>query len=170
MALTKEQKQKAVEKIKENLGKQKILLFVGISGLKAQNLFDLRNKLKESNCLLTVVKKTLLNIAFKEKKISIDPKNLGREIALVSGFEDEISAAKVSNQFSKTNEKLEILGGFFENQFIDKEKVIALANIPSRGELLSKFIGTIQAPVSGFANVLAGNMRNLVYILSNIKK
>ena len=55
VALTKEQKQKIVKKIKENLDKQKMLLFVGIAGLKAKDMLDLRKKLKEKVCLMNVV-------------------------------------------------------------------------------------------------------------------
>jgi len=169
MALTKKQKQKIIDKVKENLEKQKILLFIGIAGLKAEDMLNLRKKLKENNCLITVVKKTLLRIASQEKNMPIDVKKLESEIALIYGFEDEISAAKIINQFSLTNENLKILGGVFENEFIGREKVIELAKIPSREELLGRIVGSIQAPIANFANALQGNIRNLFYILNNIK-
>ena len=65
--------------------------------------------------------------------------------------EDAIAAAKVVNDFGKTNDKLIIKAGSYEGNVMDKAGVQALANIPSREELLSKLLYVMQAPVSGFA-------------------
>lgn len=170
MSLTKEQKNQVIEDLKEKLDKQKSVVFVSIENLKAKDLLELRNDLKDEDCLLVVAKKTLVKIASEDKKIPLSDEDLKGEVALVFGFGDEITAAKISNKFSKTNESLQILGGIYENGYIDKEKVIALAKIPSREELLAKLVGTMNAPISGFATVLQGNIKGLVHILSNIKK
>jgi len=169
MALTKEQKKNIVKEISENIANQKAMVFVSVKGLKAAELFDLRNQLKESDCLISVVKKTLLNIAFKENKIKVDEKSLLGQVALVFGFKDEITPAKTVYQFSLKNENLEILAGFFQDKFINKEEVITLAKTPSKEELLARIIGSIKAPISGFANVLQGNIKGLVYVLTQIK-
>ena len=169
MPLTREQKEKIVKKLKENIANQKAIVFVSVKGLKASELFDLRKQLKESNCLLSVAKKTLLKIAFKENKIELNEKELEGQVALIFGFEDEIAPAKTVYKFSLKNENLKILGGFLENQFRNMEEIIILAKIPSKQELLAKFIGSIKAPISGFANALQGNIKGLVYVLSNIK-
>ena len=170
MPLTKEQKKQVVENLKEKIDEQKSMVFVAIAGLKADDLLDLRRKLKGEDCSLIVSKKTLLEIALKEKKLDINVKNLEGEVASIFGFGDELSAARIANQFSSQNEALQILGGIFENSFIDKEKVIALAKIPSREELLARMVGSIKAPVSNFVNVLQGNMRGLICVLSAINK
>ena len=54
----------------------------------------------------------------------------------------------------KTHENFRILGGIFEKRFIDREKVLVLANIPTRNELLGKLVGSIYSPVSAFVRVL----------------
>ncbi|MDP2910476.1 MAG: 50S ribosomal protein L10 [bacterium] len=169
MPLTKEQKNKIVKKLKENIANQKAIVFVSVKGLKASELFNLRKQLKESNCLLSVAKKTLLKIAFKENKTELNEKELEGQVALIFGFEDELAPAKTAYDFSLKNENLKILGGFLENEFRSREEVIILAKIPSKQELLAKIIGSIKAPISGFANVLQGNIKGLVYLLSNIK-
>jgi len=169
MPLTKEQKNKIVKKLKENIANQKAIVFVSVKGLKASELFNLRKQLKESNCLLSVAKKTLLKIAFKENKTELNEKKLEGQVALIFGFEDELAPAKTAYDFSLKNENLKILGGFLENEFRSREEVIILAKIPSKQELLAKIIGSIKAPISGFANVLQGNIKGLVYLLSNIK-
>ena len=169
MALTKEQKKNIVEKLKQSIAQQKAVVFVAIDGLKTTELFDLRKELKQDNCLLTVAKKTLLNIAFKQSKMEFDAKELEGELALVFGFEDEIMPAKIAYQFSKKNKNLKILGGFFENKIKTAEEMITLARIPSREELLAKIVGSIKAPISGFVNVLQGNIKGLIYVLTQIK-
>jgi len=169
MALTKEKKQKVIEKLKENIAQQKSMVFVATEGLKAKELFDLRKKLKAADCLLIVAKKTLLDVAFKEKKIGIDPEKLAGQVASVFGFKDEISSAKIPYDFSLENKNLKILGGFYENKFRDAEEVITLAKIPSRKELLAGLVGSISAPISGFVNVLQANIKGLIYILKQDK-
>lgn len=169
MALTKEQKKNIVEKLKQSIAEQKAVVFIAIDSLKATELFDLRKELKQDNCLLTVAKKTLLSIAFKQSKMEFDAKELEGELALIFGFEDEIMPAKIAYQFSRKNKNLKILGGFFENEIKTAEEMITLAKIPSREELLAKIIGSIKAPVSGFVNVLQGNIKGLIYVLTQIK-
>ncbi len=170
MALTKEQKKNIVEKLKQNIDKQKAMVFVAIEGLKAAELFDLRKSLKQEDCLLSVAKKTLLDIAFKQSKMEFNTEALQGQLALIFGFKDEIIAAKTAYEFSLKNKNLKILGGFFENKVRDAEGIITLAKIPSKQELLAKVVASISSPISGFANALQGNIRNLVYVLSGIKK
>lgn len=170
MALKREQKKNILKKLKEKIDDQKAMVFIAIKGLKAKDVFDLREALKKSNSLLMVAKKTLLGIAFKNKKLKINKKKLEGEVGLVVGFGDEISPARIAYQFAQKNENLKILGGIFENKFIEKERVIDLAMLPSKEELYAKVVGTINAPLANFVGVLRGNIRSLVYILSNIKK
>jgi large subunit ribosomal protein L10 len=172
MALTKEQKQKIIADLKEEVAKQKVMLFLDFTGLKVKDLFDLRKKLKEEEAKLIVAKKTLAGLAFQEldAKISSKIKELEGQIAVIFGFKDEISPAKIAYQFSQGDKNLKILGGFFENKFQDSEEMISLAKLPAKEELLARTVGSIKAPFSGLVNVLEGNLRNLVCLLSQIKK
>ena len=170
MPQTKKQKKETVQKIEKNIDEQKSIIFVSYKGLKAPDIFNFKKMLKEMGCSFLVAKKTLLNIAFKNKKIDFDAKELDGQIGLIFGFEDEINPAKAAFKFQKEKENLKILGGFFEEKIIMPENVIELAKIPSKQELLAKVVGSISSPISGFANVLQGNIRNLVYALSAIKK
>jgi large subunit ribosomal protein L10 len=64
---------------------------------------------------------------------------------------DPVAAAKVLNDFAKTNDKLVLKAGSYAGKVLDKAGVQALASIPSREELLSKLLYVMQAPVAGFA-------------------
>ncbi|HJN62437.1 MAG TPA: 50S ribosomal protein L10 [Candidatus Parcubacteria bacterium] len=173
MPLTKEQKRKAIDKLKENIDKQKIVFFVDFRGLKVKDLSELRKKLKKINSNFIVAKKTLLKLAFKDKGISIDPKKLDGEIAVIFGFGDEIMPAKTAYEFSQDKGNLQLLGGYIEskkNEFLNSIQLIELAKLPTREELLAKITGSLAAPLSGTVNVLQGNIKGLVYALSAIKK
>lgn len=170
MPLTREKKQKILEELKEKITKQKAMIFVDFTGLKVKDLSNLRKKIKAVGDELKVAKKTLIRIAFKEIKIEIDPKKMPGEIALIFGYKDEILPAKIVWQFAETNPNLKILGGFFENKFFEADKIIELAKLPTKEEILAKFVWSIKAPILNLINVLQGNIKGLIYILSIIKK
>ncbi len=170
MPLTKEQKKNKIKEIKEKIDRQKSVVFVSVDGLKANDALDLRRRLKKEDAEMSVVKKTLAKIVFDEKKIEIEKGDLKGEVAFVFGFKDEVSSAKTVYQFSKENKKLQIVGGLLENIFIEDDKVVSLAKIPSKEVLYSKVVGTAAAPISNFLSVLEGNIKGLVQVLSLIKK
>ncbi len=169
MALTKTQKQKSLENLKEKIEKQKSMVFVNFSGLKVEDLFHLRKKLKAADSNFLVAKKTLISLAFNEKGIKVDPKKMEGETALVFGYKDELSPAKIVYQFSKENDKLKILGGFFEESFKEAKDIVTIAQLPGKEELLARLTGSIAAPISSFVTVLEANIKGLFNILNNLK-
>ncbi len=168
MAQSKEEKKKILEELKEKFSQQKIILILDFTGLKVKEFFGLRKDLKKIDSQLKVAKKTLIQLALKDKKLDMDIKKMNGEIALVFGFGDENQTLKTVWRFSQKNKKLKILGGILENEFVNKEKVIELAQLPSREELLAGLVRTISSPISSFVNVLEGNIKGLLYILSKI--
>lgn len=174
MALTKEQKKKILANLKEKIEKQKVMIFADFTGLKVKDFASLRKKLKKEENEIKVAKKTLIQIALKELKgetlQNFDVQNLRGQVALVFGYRDEISPAKTVYQFGLTNTNLKILGGIFEKNFIQAEKIIELAQLPTKEELLARLVGSISAPISNFVNVLEANIKGLLFALSAIKK
>jgi large subunit ribosomal protein L10 len=170
MALSKVQKQNILEDLKEKVARQKAMVLVGVTGLKVKDLSDLRKKLKASDGNLQVIKKTLIEKAFKENKLDFDKGQYKEEIALAFGFKDEILPAKAVYQAGLNNDKVKILGGFINNEFNGAESIIALAKLPSRDQLLAKLVGSLSAPVSNFVYALNYNIKGLVYVLTLIKK
>lgn len=170
MAITKEKKKKILEELKEKIERQKSIIFVDFSGLKIKDFSELRKKIKSQGNEIKVIKKTLINLSLKEKKLGIDVKKLKGEIALIFGFKDEILPAKTAFEFSNQNPNLKILGGILENKFVEVEKIIELAKLPTREELLAKLVGSISAPISNLVNVLGGNLKSLVFVLNQIQK
>ncbi len=171
MPLTREQKQKIKEDLKKKIDKQKSIILVDFTGLKAASFFDLRKKIKKISNELKVVKKTMLGLVFREKGLKIDIKKIKGEVALVFGMEaeDEITSAKTIYQFTQTNSNLKILGGYFKNEVRETEEIISLAKLSNREELLTKLTGSLLFPISGLVGVLQGNIKGLIYALNAIK-
>ena len=169
MALTKEQKKKIIEELKENILKQKAIIFVDFSGLKTRSLSNLRKELKTSESQLKVAKKTLTKIAFEKSGLKIGLENLKGELALVFCYKEAISPSKILWRFSQENPNLKILGGILEGEFTEGEKIIELAKLPERKELLRQLVNSVSAPISNFVNVLQGNIKGLIYVLAKVK-
>ena len=170
MPKTKEQKRIILEGLNERIKKQTVILIVDFTGLKVIEAFNLRKQLKEVNAELKVAKKTLIQIALKNGNLDKNIREMNGEIALVFGYQDEILPAKIVYDFSKKNENLKILGGFFENEFQSAEKFIELAKLPSKEELLGRLVGSISSPLTGFVRSLQYNIKGLVFALNAIKE
>ncbi|NUM25195.1 MAG: 50S ribosomal protein L10 [Candidatus Buchananbacteria bacterium] len=170
MAKTRQKKEKMVKDLADKVGKAKSLVFVSFDGLKVKEVEELRRTFRAENVDYLVAKKTLMNVAFKEAGVEgFDSKAFTKEVATVIGYDDEVAPARMVEKFSKDHEALKSIGGVLEGKFVSREKVVELSKLPSRDELLAKVVGSINAPVSGFVNVLAGNLRNFVYVLNAIK-
>jgi large subunit ribosomal protein L10 len=166
--LTRLQKEELVKKLLEQIKTSKVAVFSDYSGTSVGKMKKLRDELQKNGASYKIAKKRLLEIAFKEAGIEVDVKNMQGQVGVAIGQEDEVSAAKVLQQFSKENKNFKVLQGILEGKILTENEVQALASLPSREELLAKLVGSINAPVSGFVNVLAGNLRNLVGVLKAI--
>ncbi|MFA6973430.1 MAG: 50S ribosomal protein L10 [Parcubacteria group bacterium] len=168
MKQTKQQKEELVKDLTAKLKASKAVVFSDYKGLEVKDMTAMRRELRASGIELKVLKKTLINLAFKEAGIEMDVKKLEGQIAIAISSGDEVAAAKIIAKAAKANENLKIVGGILGVKELSAAEVNALAKLPSKEELLGKLVGTLNAPVSGFVNVLAGNLRGLVTVLKAI--
>ena len=167
MPKTRTQKESIVSSLQEEVNGMKSAVFFNYFGLPVKEINLLRNDCRKENIGYKVAKKTLLKKVLAEKGYDAD---LSGEVAVLFGRQDEVAPAKVIAAFAKTHDKAKIVGGVLEGQFITADKVKALSRLPSKQELLAKVVGSIASPLSGFVNVLQGNLRGLVYTLNAIKE
>lgn len=167
---TKQQKKEIIQELAEKFARQKAVVFSDYTGLTVNDAQKLREKLRENKIDYRVAKKTLVDLALKQAGFQdIKVRDLSGQLSVTLGYEDEVSPARILYNFSRSNKKLRMLAGLAAGDYLDSEAVMKLALLPSKIELLGKVVGGIAAPMSGMLNVLQGNMRKLVYILSNIK-
>ncbi len=172
MPKTKAQKKEILTDLEKKISQSKSIVLAGFDSLGVKDNQELRKELKKEKGEYLVVKKTLLNLAFKNQGLkTLATDSLTGKVALVFAYQDEISPAKILDKFRKgREEKIYFLGGLLEGQIIDKSRVEFLAKLPSREELYAKIVGSLNAPVSGLLNVLTGNLRNLVYVFKAIQE
>lgn len=165
---TKAQKKELVKDLAQKIKESKSVVFADFKGVKVKDLTELKKELRKEGISFKVLKKTLINIALKEAGVEASTKEMEGQVAISTSPKDEVAPAKIISKFSKANENIKILGGVLESKSMTIEEVKSLAMLPGKEELLGKLVGTIQAPISGFANVLAGNIRGLVQVLKGI--
>ncbi len=171
MAKSKQQKVETIDSLGQGLKSAKAVVFANFQGLKVSEAEELRKLCRKNDIQVLAAKKTLLKRALTDAGLEgADPSVFQGGVATFMGTGDEVAPAKVVSDFAKTHEIVSVFGGVLEGKFIDAAMVKSLASLPSKTELLAKVVGSINAPVSGFVNVLAGNLRNLVSVLNNIKE
>lgn len=167
MPKNKEQKKEVLQEIKNKFADAKLVVLSSYDKLPVSEIQALRIKLREKKVFYRVIKKTLLKLALKDNLDEGLIDELRGNLSLAYS-PDEVSAAKVLAEFAKNNEDLQIHAGWLEDKFVNKAQVEELSKLLSKEELLSKFVGTLKSPISGFANVLSGNTRGLVNVLRAI--
>lgn len=166
--INKAKKKEIVEDLRKDIAKQQGIFFVNFKGMKGESSRDLRKKVRDSGGKMTVTRKTLAKIAFEQENIDYDPLLLEGEVGFVFGFEDGINVAKVLGKMDKEG-VVSLLGGIHEGITLSAEETKALADLPSREELLAKLLSVMSGPTRSFLHVLEGNTKGLLYVLKQIK-
>ena len=149
-----ESKKAVVAGLVERLQAAQAGVIADYRGLTVAQDTELRAKLREAGVEYTIVKNTLLNFAAKEVGLEELEPVLHGPTALATSDSDLVASAKVLVDFAKTNEQLEIKGGFVEGKVISIDEVKVYANIPSKEVLISKMMGSLQAPVGNLVRAL----------------
>ncbi len=165
-----EKKKQIVEEIKEKIQNSQSIILVDYRGLNVDEVNELRSKYREANVNYKVYKNTLMRFAFKEAGLEEFNQYLTGPNAVAFGIEDPVAAAKVTSEFMKKHEQLEIKAGVVDGKIVDVNGVKELADLPPREVLIAQVLGGLNAPISGLANVLQGTIRNLVYALNAVKE
>lgn len=159
-----------VAELKDLLTSSKGVVLVDYCGLTVAEDTELRSKMREAGAKYMVAKNTFIRIAAKEAGIEGLDAYLEHNTAVAFSAEDPVAPAKILNDFSKDHKALEIKAGILDGKVIGLDEVKAVAELPSREELLAKLVGSMQAPISGLVNVLQGTIRNFVYTLEAVRQ
>lgn len=163
MAKTRQQKEETVKELTEKIGRAKAVVFADYKGMNMKQLSDLRDKLREVQGEFAVTKNTLL-----QKALSVT--SLEGPTATLFAYDDEISPIKILVKAFKDLSLGKVKKGFLGDTALDEAKILQLATLPTKDELRGKTVGVLVAPLQGILSVLQGNLRNLVYALSEIQK
>lgn len=161
-------KQAFVAKLAEKLNGSVAGVVVNYQGITVADDTVLRKKLREAGVDYAVVKNTMLRRAADSAGLTGLDGVLEGATALAVSPTDHVAAAKILCEYAEKNKNFEIKAGFVEGKAIDAKEVQELAKMPPKEVLVAKVLGGLNAPISGFANVLNANLRGLVVALNAI--
>ena len=156
MAITREKKEEICKKIEKIVGDFSTVVFVNFHGLNVVEATELKNSLREEGSLYTVIKKTLAKKTLQTSSVKGELPALEGELALAYS-QDQIAPARGIYEFQKKHKNsVSILGGIFEGAYVDKDKMISIAQIPSLQTLRAQFVNIINSPIQGLVIALNG--------------
>lgn len=176
-----------IQKISESLQSAKAIYMLDYQGLGVNDLNQLRKQIREAGGQLMVAKNTLfvkalnkiepenpcyleIQTASSDNRQLTDKDILTGNTGFLFAYEDQIQPLKVVVKFAKDNELPNLKLGLVNHQVLNDSQVLQLSKLPGIDQLRAQVVGMIQSPISGFVNVLNGNLNKLVVVLDQIKQ
>ena len=149
-----ELKQPIVQAIADDIKDAQSVVLVDYRGLTVAQDTELRKQLREAGVIYKVCKNTMMKRAFEGTEFAGLEEYLEGPSALVVSKDDATAPARIICKFAKTAEALEVKAGVVEGNVYDAAGINELSKVPSREELLSKLLGSLQSPITNLARVL----------------
>ncbi len=169
MALTKEKKHAVVDEVSNLLNTSKMTVVATYQGTPVKAMQTLRRDSKSSGTTVKVIKNRLVIQALKQSETfkDVDTSVLNGMLLYAFNSEDEVAPAQALAAFAKAQPSLEFVGAITaDGNLLNAEDVKALASLPTKEQLRGQVVGILAAPLSGFVNVLSGNVRGVLNVLN----
>ena len=170
MSKTRSQKTELLNKYKEILETKSGYLLVNSDNIDTSAVTKLKIQLKDVDANYAVVKNSIFKVALQETNQPLQTQELDGPTAIIYFEQDPTGPAKLVKETQKITQLLSAKGGVFEGEFLSETRVMELAEIPSKEVLLSRLVGTMNAPLTGFMNAITGNVRGLTMVLKGISE
>ena len=159
-----------IEKLKEKVRSAKSITFVDYLGLNVNDINEFRQQMTDEEAEPVIAKNTLMKVALKDEGFEskeIDEQLKGPTAAIFS-YKDPVAYLKPLYEFTKKLELPKVKFALIEGAYTDAERVETISELPSKDQLLTQLVIVLNAPLSGFVNVIGGSQRKLVNVLSRI--
>jgi len=166
--MNRNEKVEAVASLEADLAKSKNAVLVGFAGLKVPEVTELRRQIRGTKSKYLVVKNTLALRATKGSALEAMSKHFVGPTAVVYNEDNAVGLAKVLTAFAKTNPNLVFKGAVVEGRAIEAKEIAALAELPTREELVARLVFLVQSPLRRLVTVLNGPVRSLAGVMSQI--
>jgi large subunit ribosomal protein L10 len=167
--LNRTSKEQVVADLSARLAEAKAAFLADFRGLNVEQATELRAKLREAGVDYRVVKNTLLKLASQGTDAECLTGELVGPTAIALALDDPAATAKVLTEFAKSNEKFELKSGALEGKLLSAAEIKALADLPSREEMLATMLSSMNAPLTNFVGTLAAVPRSMVTVLAAIR-
>lgn len=152
--MRKDEKTEVIKELHDKFSRAKSVVLTGYTGIDVEEITELRSKLREAKVEYRVVKNTLARRAAEGTGLAELKDHFVGPIGVALGYDDPVAPAKVLDEFSKKQQKLELKMGILDGKLLKQADIKALASLPSLDALRGKIIGLLQAPASRIARVL----------------
>ena len=150
-----ELKKPVVAEIAENVKDAACVVLVNYSGITVEQDTNLRKQMRDAGVVYKVYKNTMMKLAFQGTAFEAMAKDLEGTNAIAISKTDATLPARIVSNNTKTIKCLKLKAGVVEGNYYDEKGIQAIANVPSREELLGKLLGSIQSPIANFARVIS---------------
>jgi large subunit ribosomal protein L10 len=165
LAISRAQKKQMVADYVDRMSRSQALILADYRGLTVANMTELRQKLRETDGIIQVVKNTLFKLALEEAGLPFPAEQMEGPVAVGYCLGEAPPIAKVLMDFAKEAQALEIKGAILGTSILDAAGVKGLADLPPREVLLAQLVGAVQGPMSSLVSTLDAPMRELVQVL-----
>lgn len=164
----RQEKQLLLDEIQEKLDQSSAFVFTRYESLKPDLSSDFRMQLANAGGKFAVVKKRILIKAAEKEGITLAEEDLKGHIGVAFAMDDPVPLTKAVFDFAKDNkDTLEVLGGQFEGKLCSAGDMKAIAELPSKDELRSQFLGLLEAPMSQTLSVMEALLTSIMHCLEN---
>jgi large subunit ribosomal protein L10 len=170
MAISRDKKTELLDEYKQIIKDHSGYFLVRSDSIDTATVTELKKELKDNNANFKVLKNTIFKIALQDTEQPVEIQDFDLATAVIYFEDDNTTPAKLVKDIQKETEEMNARGGVFEGQFLTESKVMQLAEIPSREELLGMLVGSMSAPLTGFMNAVTGNVRGLTVALKGISE
>jgi large subunit ribosomal protein L10 len=165
MAISKQTKHEQVAAFADSLEKAKMTVFAQYQGLSVADMQKLRAMAREAGVSVKVIKNRLVRVALGNHKTykDADTSNLTGQLVYAMSQDDEVAPAQVFKNFARENAALQFVGAFSgEGKVLASEEVKALADLPSKPQLIAEVVAQLLSPIHDTTNALSGNLHALL--------
>ena len=162
--MKRSEKKDFVQKLKEEINTSSSVIVTHYSGLTVNQSEKLRSEMRNNGAKFKVTKNRLTKLALEQTKFR-DLIDLFTGPTAIAYSDDPVAPAKVSSNFEKKLENFKIIGGGYDGEKIDIEKINFLATLPSMDQLRGKILGLISAPAQKITSIVkepSGQLARLV--------
>ena len=168
--MNREEKAVAISELGEGIGKATNAFVIAFKGITVPQVTELRRQVRDTDSTYVVVKNTLALIAVKDSPLTALKDQFSGPTAVAYNRTDAVALAKALTKFAKDVPAISFKGAMLNGQIVPADQIQAIANLPSREELIAKLLFVMQSPIRGLATVLNANIRNIAVVLSEIAK
>ena len=167
--LNKVQKETIVNELIESYSSKEAIVIANYSNLKVNDIVDLRKSITKEGFKAKVYKNRLFKRSLDSKGVDVPGETLKGQNIYFETSSDVVSLCKLLVNYSKENENLQLTGGILDGAYITPHQISDLSKLPTKEELIAKFIGQVKSPISKLVMTLSNPINGFAHVLSNIK-